>query len=339
MKTGKRKPTIYDIATASAASPTTVSMVLNGHWKKHRIKPETAALVLRCAGELGYSVNQKARGLRLARSGLAGMIVPHYRNRFFAGLAEAFEAEARERDLCPIVVSTQRDPQIETRIVETLLAQQVEFLFIAGVRDPSPLNDMCTAAGIRCINVDLPGPKAPSVISDNYAAAAHVTELVIEKLLSSDLPIDDWFFFGGVRDDNSTRERIGGFNAVLAKHGVRLGEEAFRCEGYPPHIAERALADRYERNGRLPAGLFVNGITGLEGAASFLGRLPRETWNSTRIAAFDWDPFAAQMPYDITMIRQDVEAMISASFGLMDTYPEDIPLITIPARLVAPVEP
>ena len=29
--------------------------------------------------------------------GLAGMIVPHYRNRFFAGLAEAFEAEARAR--------------------------------------------------------------------------------------------------------------------------------------------------------------------------------------------------------------------------------------------------
>ncbi|MBN8933828.1 MAG: substrate-binding domain-containing protein [Rhizobium pusense] len=333
MKTPTKKPTIYDIAAASSASPTTVSMVLNGQWKKHRIKPETASHVLRCAGELGYSVNQKARGLRLARSGMAGMILPHYRNRFFAGLAESFEAEARGRDLCPIVVSTQRDPLIEKRIVETLLAQQVEFLFIAGVHDPSPLNDMCIAAGIRCINVDLPGPKAPSVISDNYGGAAHVTELIIEKLKSSGLPLDDWFFFGGVSYDNSTRERIKGFNSVLAQHGVRLSEDRYQCEGYPPKVAERALAARYDRNGRLPAGLFVNGITGLEGAASFLVSLPRETWNSTRIAAFDWDPFAAQMPYEITMVRQDVEAMILASFALVDNYPEDTPLITIPAML------
>lgn len=309
-------------------------MVLNGQWKKHRIKPETASHILRCAGELGYSVNQKARALRLSRSGLGGMVLPHYRNRFFAGLAEAFEAEARERDLCPIVVSTQRDPSIEARVAETLLAQQVEFLFIAGVHDPSPINDMCTAAGIRCVNVDLPGPKAPSVVSDNRGSAMEVTELLIGKFRSSGLPIDDWFFFGGVRDDNSTRERIEGFNAALAKHGVNLGADAFRCEGYAPRIAASALADRYSEIGRLPTGLFVNGITGLEGAASFLASLPRETWNSTRIAAFDWDPFAAQMPFDVTMVRQDVEAMIAASFALIDDYPEgQTPLIVVPAKL------
>ncbi|PDT50140.1 LacI family transcriptional regulator [Sinorhizobium fredii] len=334
MKTVKRKPTIYDIATASSASPTTVSLVLNGQWKKHRIKPETASQILRCAGDLGYSANQKARALRLSRSGLGGMVLPHYRNRFFAGLAEAFEGEARKRNLCPIVVSTQRDPSIEARVTETLLAQQVEFLFIAGVNDPSPLNDMCAAAGIRCVNVDLPGPKAPSIVSDNRGAAMAVTELLLNKLLASGLPIDDWFFFGGVRDDNSTRQRIEGFNAALAKHGVRLGEDAFRCEGYAPRIAESALAERYAQIGRLPAGLFVNGITGLEGAAAFLASLPRDTWNSTRIAAFDWDPFAAQMPYDVTMVRQDVEAMIAASFAVIDDYPEgDVPQVVIPAKL------
>lgn len=329
-----KKPTIYDIAERSSASPAAVSMVLNGQWKKNRIKPETAAHILRCAGELGYSVNHKARALRLSRSGLAGMVLPHYRNRFFAGLAESFEAEARDRKLCPIVVSTQRDPSIEARVTETLLAQQVEFLFIAGVNDPSPLNDMCTAAGIRCVNVDLPGPKAPSVVSDNRGSAMEVTELLIGKLRAAGLPIDDWFFFGGVRDDNSTRERIEGFNAALAKHGVALAQEVFRCEGYAPRISERLLAERYAELGRLPAGLFVNGIPGLEGATTFLATLSRESSNSTKIAAFDWDPFAAQMPYDITMVRQDVEALIATSFALVDDYPEgQSPLIVIPAKL------
>ena len=97
-----RKSTIYDIAKTTGASTSTVSMVLNGTWARYRIKEETANRILACAEALGYNVNLSARGLRLSRSGLAGMIIPHYRNRFFAGLAETFEDEARRRGLCPI---------------------------------------------------------------------------------------------------------------------------------------------------------------------------------------------------------------------------------------------
>ena len=131
-----RRTTIYDIASATGVSPTTVSLVLSGVWKKYRIKPATASGIIECARRLGYAVNLNARGLRLSRSGLAGMILPHHRNRFFAGLAEAFEEAARTRDLCPIVVSTHRNPDTELKVAEALLAKQVEFLFIAGVRDP-----------------------------------------------------------------------------------------------------------------------------------------------------------------------------------------------------------
>src|SRR5471032_2060612 len=159
-----RKSTIYDISEATGTSVTAVSMVLNGSWMRYRIKEETANRILESAQQLGYNVNMRARGLRLSRSGLAGMILPHYRNRFFAGLAEAFEAEARSRGLCPIVVSTHRHPGNELTVTETLLAQQVEFLFFAGVRDPNPLNELCRTAKVRCVNIDLPGSGAASVV-------------------------------------------------------------------------------------------------------------------------------------------------------------------------------
>ena len=145
-------------------------MVLNDTWRKYRIKPATASRIIECADRLGYSVNLKARGLRLSRSGLVGMMMPHYRNRFFAGLAEAFETRARARDLCPIVVTTHRHPGNERKATEVLLAQQVEFIFFAGVHGPDPLNELCRAAGIRCINIDLPGPLAPSVECRTIAA-------------------------------------------------------------------------------------------------------------------------------------------------------------------------
>src|SRR3982750_4073614 len=97
----QRKSTIYDIASAANSSPTAVSLVLNDAWQQHRSKPEAAAAILDWAERLGYAVNLKARGLRLSRSGLAGMILPHYRNRFFAGLAEGFDAGPRTGGLWP----------------------------------------------------------------------------------------------------------------------------------------------------------------------------------------------------------------------------------------------
>ena len=164
---------------------------------RYRIKQETATRILECAERLGYAVNLKARGLRLSRSGLAGLIVPHYRNRFFAGLAEAFEGTARGHGLCPIVASTHRHPDNELKVTETLLSHQVEFLFVAGVRNPDPLNELCRAAGVRCVNIDLPGSKAPSVVSDNRGGARKLTEVIIEKLTSQGLDPSNLFFLGG----------------------------------------------------------------------------------------------------------------------------------------------
>lgn len=325
-----RRPTIYDIAKASRSSPTTVSLVLNDRWSEQRIKPATAERILECAGRLGYAVNLNARGLRLSRSGLGGMILPHYRNRFFAGLAEAFEAAARARGLCPIVVSTQRDPTIELEVAETLLAQQIEFLFIAGVRDPAPLNALCRAADIRSINVDLPGPDAPSVMSDNLAGGRALTATLVEKLRAHSRPLDDWLFFGGVADDNSTASRVAGFTEVLTAAGAPPPPEAFDCCGYQPEAAARALAARHARLGRLPAGLFANGLPALEGMLSFASTLAPDAFDATVVGAFDWDPFAAHLPFDLTMVRQDVDAMIAAAFALLDDWrPDARPVVTI----------
>ncbi len=326
-----RKTTIYDIAVAAHASPTTVSLVLNGSWQRHRIKQETATRVLKCAEGLGYAVNLKARGLRLSRSGLAGMIVPHYRNRFFAGLAEAFEVEARGRGLCPIVVSTHRHPGNELNVTETLLAQQVEFLFFAGVRNPNPLNELCRTAKVRCVNIDLPGSGAASVVSDNRGGARLLTEVVLRKLGALGADKTDIFFFGGVGDDDATHNRVMGFRDALVAHGISTTREMVDCCGYQPSHAAQSLAARYARNGRLPAGLFVNGVTALEGALRFTSTLPLVELQSTVAGSFDWDPFAVYLPFDVTMVRQNVEVMIAEGFKLIDnplTDPET--LIVVP---------
>ena len=167
----KRKVTIYDVAEKSGASSSTVASVLNGSWEGRRIAADTAARVNLLAETLGYSANRQTSVLRRSRSGLIGMIISLHDNRFFGSISQSFEEEARRRGLCPVVVSTLRDPAEERHTVAKLISHNIDQLFIGGATEPDVLGDMCAAAGIARINIDLPGTRAASIISDNYWGA------------------------------------------------------------------------------------------------------------------------------------------------------------------------
>ncbi len=96
MEKESKRTTIYDLAKLAGASPSAVSSVLNGTWKKRRISEKLAERVMKLADEKGYSVNVQASLLRRERSYIVGMIVPKYDNRYFGEIAEQFEAMARQ---------------------------------------------------------------------------------------------------------------------------------------------------------------------------------------------------------------------------------------------------
>ncbi len=311
-----RRSTIYDIATAAETSASTVSLVLNGSWERYRIKKETAERVLETAKAKGYNTNLQARGLRLSRSSLIGMIIPHYRNRFFAGLAECFEAEARARGLTPIVVSTQRDAKTERAVVETMIAQQVECLIIAGVDRPDPLNALCESAKILCVNLDLPGEGAASVVTDNRAGAIEMTTHLVALVRERGGDPAQIRFVGGRQGEFATEERVAGFLQGLRQAEISAPDAAIERCGYRPGVARQAF-ERIAEEGPFPPGIFVNSITTLEGFTAFLGT--RRPPPPTVIGCFDWDPFAAALPLPVVMLRQNVEALIAQSFAVVDS--------------------
>ena len=330
--TGQRgKPTIYDIAKATNASPSTVSLVLNGNWSRYRIKQDTAQRIRQSAERLGYNVNLTARGLRTSRSGLAGMILPHYRMRFFAELAEAFEAEARRRGLCPIVVSTQRHPDVAAQVTTTMLAQPVEFLFMAGVPEPAPLNALCKAADIPCVNLDLPGNGAPSVVSDNAGGARRLTERVIAELSARGCTPIDLVYIGGVEGEYASDNRVSGFLAALAGSGFGSNQVAlYRC-GYLPEKAYQALERHVAQKGGMPAGILAKSSTAFEGVVQFDGCQPRSALETLTVGCCDWDPFAAHLPYHVMMLRQDAASMVAEAFEALAPHRQVNPdLVVVP---------
>jgi LacI family transcriptional regulator, fructose operon transcriptional repressor len=335
MATGKT--TIYDIAQLSGTSPSTVSAVLNGTWANRRIATSTVETVREIAVQQGYSINLQARGLRRARSGLVGMIIPEHENRFFSSLSQNFDKLARERGLCPVIASTLRDPAEERRVVETFISYAVDAIFIAGASDPEQLGSLCAEANLKHIFVDLPGYDAPSVVTDNFEGARRLTETILEGMQESEGGLRTApYFLGGSVTDHATNRRLEGFHQAAKDRGVSVGEEHIIICGYESEAAESAIRNLCDRLGDVPRGIFVNSLTVFEGLMSYMVNLPPGAFERSAIGCFDYDPFAAFFQFPVYMIRQDSHGLIAKAYELFDRDEHSPVIHEVKPKLIAP---
>jgi len=339
MKPPVTRTTIYDIARRCQASPSTVSAALNGNWKARRISERTVRAIRQVADELGYAANRQARGLRQSRSGMIGMLLPHHDNRFFSALSQAFSEQARGRDLCPIIVSTDRRADEEIAAVATLAGYSIEALVIAGATAPDALRARCRELGLAHVFVDQPCRAGRSVVSDNRLGAHWLTERLIDGLPAR-ADAGALHFFGGDAGQHATAKRIAGFRtAVRLRTGRAPTSGQITACGYDPDVATTELARLCERLGRLPEGLLINSVSCFEGAMRYLLTLPPDAFERCTLGLYDYDPFGAFFPFRLYMVRQDVEALIDRAFAWLDERDDGAAgLASVPPELLAPGE-
>ncbi len=322
-KTSRRRVTIYDLAQLTGTSPSAVSSILNGTWKKRRIAESTAARVIEVAEAQGYARNLQASALRSERSNALGMIIPKYDNRYFGAIAEHFETEARARGRFPIITCTQRNPDLELAAAREMIGYHVDCVVATGATDPDRIARTCAPVGIRTINLDLPGSAAPSVISDNYTGARDLAHLILDRAGRDGQPL---LFVGGRAGDNNTAARIAGVRDAHAERGIEFPETHVLACGYASDKAQAALE---QLDFELPGAFFVNSTISLEGVVRWL----RAGGHRVMFGCFDWDPFAALLTENVGMVRQNVPAMVSAVFAHLDDPSQTTETLKIPCIL------
>lgn len=326
-----RKTTIYDLAELAGTSPSAVSSVLNGTWKKRRISQKLADRIRKVAEEQGYAVNAQASLLRKDRSHIIGMIIPKYDNRYFGEIAEKFEAKARAQGYFPVVTCTQRDPELEFEAAKELISYQAECLITTGATDPDRISSFCDAAGIQTINLDLPGRGAPSVISDNFSGARDLTGLILDHCEQEFGNVSPLRFVGGRLTDHNTAERLKGFLAGHCDRNLTVPDSHLLATGYSADKAAAALRDFVPDK---PTGFFVNSTISLEGVMRWYRELPKGA-EHFRFGCFDWDPFGAYLPGNIAMMEQDVTTMLDRAFDLIGQSEAARDPILVPCTLRA----
>lgn len=304
-----RSASIRDIAARAGTSVSTVSAVLNGSWQKRRIKPDTAEKIAALADQMGFLPNRQAQALRGDRSGMIGMILPMHDNRFFSAISQQFEQESRARGLFPVIVSALRDPELELDAARHLLGYRIDTLFVVGATAPDAVADLALANGVRVFNLDLPGTRAPSIVSDSFGGCRALTDAV---LAACPVPVDRALFIGGRPADHATGERLRGFLASIGDNRPGLIPEIV-TEGYGADKAEARMRAILAEGGPPPV-IVVNSTIAFEGVVRVLRDLPPAALARLAIGVFDYDPFAALLNMPILMVRQRGDRLVQRAF-------------------------
>ena len=119
--------TVKDVAEKAGVSISTVSRVLTG---SAPVSPGLRQRVIAAVEELGYRPNPLARGLRMRRTAVIGLLIPDISNPFFGQLARVVEEAANKRGYSILLCNSQNSNQRETQYLDLLRQQQVDGVLV-----------------------------------------------------------------------------------------------------------------------------------------------------------------------------------------------------------------
>jgi DNA-binding LacI/PurR family transcriptional regulator len=302
--------TIADIAKKAKVSKSTVSKVMNNY---PGVSPETRARVRRVMRECNYFPNTTARCLITQRSKLIGLFLASQLNDpFFREVIDGIEKTLGPQgyDILYLYTPAHHPNGQPIGYVEKVKTRHVDgVIFLGFLKEDVSQFDSILESDIPTVfvDVDLVGPNASYVISDNFRsgflAADYLLELGHRKIgLIDGLPISA-----------PAEDRLKGFRAALSDAGVKYNPawlfrgEYVEEEGYQAMEAILQMDDQ-------PTALVVQDSMAV-GAIEALNRRGKSVPEDLSIVGLDDMEFCRFC--GLTTVRQQKQAMGEAASELL----------------------
>lgn len=213
--------TIRDVAKLAGVSAASVSAVTNG---RRGVSPQLAERVQKAVEALDYHPDSVARSLRVRRTHIIGMIVPHIATPFFAEVLRGAEDEARQKDYSILICDSVENADLEQRLLNTLVARRVDGILLASA-DPYFSAHKLSRRRIPVVFFDrMPaGCQEPAVMVNNAEGAFEATRHLI-NLGHRQIAI-----ISGPLAFSTNAERVEGFRNAMGAAGLPVPEEHLRC--------------------------------------------------------------------------------------------------------------
>ncbi|MDX2139747.1 MAG: LacI family DNA-binding transcriptional regulator [Chloroflexota bacterium] len=304
-----RQVTLRDVAEYAGVSVTTVSNVVRD-WPY--VSPETRLKVKSAIDSLGYSPHLIAQSLRTGQMNALAFIVPDLSNPYFAEIVGAAEDAAQEQGYTVLVFNSHEDHEREAACIRRARRHFVDGLLIAHTAATPQDSTLWHDSTLPIVAIDRTPPyySGASCVMDNVRAGI----LATEHLWS--LGHQRIAHIAGPRTVRPARERMEGYKAALAQHGmvyrtVRNVEHDWNAdEGYR---AMSALLDAPEH----PTAVFASNDALAIGALHAIDERGLRVPNDISVVGVDDIEISRHLRPPLTTVRQPREDMARMAVDLL----------------------
>lgn len=171
--------TIKDVAKLAHVSTATVSRVLNGNYP---VTFETKRAVLQAVKQCKYRPNIYAKGLKINKTYVIGLIVPDISNSYYIEIAKGLENIISRFGYTLCLCSSEGRPIKELKLLEALNDKRMDYVVLASkITDKTQL-EILMDKGLKIMMVDtyLDDINIDKVVEDNYEAAFKLCKLALD---------------------------------------------------------------------------------------------------------------------------------------------------------------
>ena len=241
--------TVKDIATHTKLGLATISKYLNGG----NVLPQNREAIDAAIQELGYTVNETARGLKTNRSRCIGVVIPELNNLFITTIITTIEDILRRRGYAVMISDCRTDPGREQEAILFMLKRRVDGIINMPVDGAGAHLLPALSAGLPVVLLDRMVPalegRVSSVLVDNEDAA----EQAVSALLAAGHT--EIGIVLGPENVYTTGRRLAGARHAMANAGLAVRPALVRYADYTVqggYEAARALLAE-----EAPTALFV----------------------------------------------------------------------------------
>jgi LacI family transcriptional regulator len=295
-----RSIALKELSAYLGLSQSTVSRVINGGAKAHRIAEETQRRVLEAAAHFGYEANVIARSLRQKRTFTVGVLVPEISEGYSTAVLSGIEDALLKEGLFYFVASHRHHAELLEAYPRLMISRAVDGIIAVDtkVSENIPVPVVAVSGhwhNQRAISVEL-----------DHRLAAHQALEHLQKLGHHRIA-----FIKGQAFSSDTNRRWRAIRDVAAKLGIPIHPELtvqLRSPDPGPEPGHLATQELLGRKSQFSAIFSFNDISAI-GAITALREAGLQVPRDVSIVGFDDVLFAATSHPPLTTVRQPLREM------------------------------
>lgn len=241
--------TIKEIAELAKVSSATVSRVLNnsGYVSNH-----ARERIVKVIEETGYVPSEHAKGLRMKRTKVIGVILPKMHTETSSRVVNGIDEELAKKGYQILLANTNLKPEKEIEYLKLLKSRQVDGIILLATNINENLVAEIQQLSIPFVSVGQDIPGALNVVYDDYHAAKDLTTLFIKK------GHEKIAFIGVDESDRAVGYlRKQGYLDVMAEHGLEVKREWMQKGVFDIQSGYEAMKKIIEGTINLPTATFA----------------------------------------------------------------------------------